>query len=65
MTIIAVGIEKDLHRLDCARNDDFRMTETDNYASKACSIGEVDRFCNFGRWDDPDYSDCCMCLSQQ
>ena len=45
MTIIAVGIEKDLHRLDCARNDGFRMTETDNYASKKCTLGEVDRFC--------------------
>ena len=35
------------------------MTETENYASKTCTLGEAERLCNFGKWDKPDYANCC------
>lgn len=35
------------------------MTETDSYATKKCTVGEAERFCNFGSWDEADYGNCC------
>lgn len=36
------------------------MTPTEEYASKACTMGEAERLCNFGKWDAADYGNCCM-----
>ena len=47
------------HFVDCARDNGFAMTETENYASKTCTLGEAERLCNFGKWDKPDYANCC------
>lgn len=60
--MIAVGMEEDIDHLVCAKNDGFSMTETENYASKKCTLGEAERLCNFGKWDAPDYSNCCTCF---
>ena len=38
------------------------MTETDSYASRKCTVGEAERFCNFGSWDEADYGNCCKCF---
>lgn len=53
---------KGSYLLVCIRNDGFPMTQTDDYASKRCTIGEAERFCNFGEWDKADYGNCCMVL---
>lgn len=45
--------------LECIRDDNFAMTETDSYATKKCTVGEAERFCNFGSWDEADYGNCC------
>ena len=32
---------------------------TEEFATKKCTLGEVERFCNFGKWDAPNYDACC------
>ena len=45
--------------VDCARDNGFAMTETENDASKICTLGEAEHLCNFGKWYKPDYLNCC------
>lgn len=40
------------------------MTPTEEYASKACTMGESERLCNFGKWDAADYGNCCTLHSE-
>ena len=35
------------------------MTETENYASKICTLGEAEHLRNFEKWYKPDYANCC------
>ena len=45
--------------VDCARDNGFAMTETENDASKICMLGEAEHLRNFGKWYKPDYLNCC------
>lgn len=35
------------------------MTGTEEYGTKKCTLGEAERLCNFGKWDEADFGNCC------